>query len=60
MVAIVLAGSIVFWLIGVHPVSGDEQLPRWTRWLMLALIILTLLLTAVLEAYHVLGWWNPQ
>ena len=58
MVAIVLAGSIVFWLVGVRPVMNDKKVQHWPRWIMLGLILATLLLTAFFEAYHVLGWWN--
>ncbi len=58
MVAIVLAGAIVFWLVGVRPVVTDEKMDHWPRWAMLGLILVTLLLTAFFEARHVLGWWH--
>lgn len=58
MVAIVLAGSVVFWLVGVRPVSNDREISHWSRWLMLGLILVTLLLTAFIEAWHILGWWQ--
>ena len=58
MVAIVLAGSIVFWLVGVRPVVKDEKMDHWPRWIMLGLIFVTVLLTAFFEAWHVLGWWH--
>lgn len=58
MVAIVLAGSVVFWLVGVRPPNNDRQMKHWSRWLMLGLILVTLLLTAFIEASHVFGWWQ--
>ena len=58
MVAIVLAGSIVFWLVGVRPVVTDEKMNQWPRWVMLGLVLVTVLLTAFLEAWHLLGWWH--
>lgn len=58
MVAIVLAGAIVFWLVGVRPVVTDDKMDHWPRWTMLGLILVTLLLTAFFEAWHVLGWWH--
>lgn len=58
MVAIVLAGAIVFWLVGVRPVVTDKEMAHWPRWIMLGLIFVTVLLTAFFEAWHVLGWWH--
>jgi len=58
MVAIVLAGSVVFWLVGVRPPNNDRQMKHWSRWLMLGLILVTILLTAFIEAWHVFGWWQ--
>jgi uncharacterized hydrophobic protein (TIGR00271 family) len=56
MVAIVLAGAIVFWSVGVRSVVTDEKMDHWPRWMMLGLITVTLLLTALFEAWHLLGW----
>lgn len=58
MVAIVLAGAIVFWLVGVRPVVTDQKMAHWPRWIMLGLIFVTVLLTAFFEAWHVLCWWQ--